>query len=295
VAIGVSTLAFFAGSSVMADQPTAKIYLNGAAIGGSLDGIYTSPYQAQINDVPIEVPVICDDFANNSYIPETWTAYLTTVAEINTGTYTPSQLKWGNADSDGEIVVGGTHYAGWNLDQKLAYNVAAYLAIRIMQTSVPAATLASEQYSYAMWELFDANDHSISQYPDQPPPIDTVVDWLTTQYHDVTTLSAATADVEDAIDTVCGGPTHPNCVTSNGVTSVTGTPIALVGYDVNIYTYASCISGLCMQTSPPNPPQEFITVSKSVPESSSLAALAGYLLFGGLSLLLFRRRRRVTA
>jgi hypothetical protein len=290
VAIAASVLAFLAGNSLMADQPTVKFFLNGTALGGSLDGIYTSPYQAQINDVPVEVPVICDDFANNSYVPETWTAYLTTLDEINAGTGTPSQLKWGNADSNGNILVGSNQYDGWNLDQKLAYDVAAYLAIRIMQTSVPSATLASEQYSYAMWELFDANDHSISNYPDQPPPVDTVVNWLTVNYNDPTTLNAATQDVENAIDAVCGGPTHPNCSTSGGVTSVISNPTVLAGYNVNVYTYQSCISGPCTQTSPPNPPQEFITVT-AVPESSSLATLGGYLLFGGLSLLFFRRRR----
>lgn len=293
VVIATSALALLAGNSLVAAQPTVKFFLNGTALGGSLDGIYTSPYQAQINDVQTEVPVICDDFANNSYVPETWTAYLTTGAEIQTGNYTPNELKWANADSNGQIVVGSNNYEGWNLDQRLAYDVAAYLAIRIMQTSVPSASLASERYSYAMWELFDANDHSISNYPDQPPPVDTVVNWLTVQYNDAATLNAATQDVEAAIDAVCGGPTRPNCSTTNGVTSVAGTPSVLAGYNVNVYTYKSCISGPCTQTSPPNPPQEFITVT-AVPESTSTSTLAGYLLFSGIAAL-FLRRRRVNA
>lgn len=295
-AISASALLFFAGNSLLADQPTVTFSMTGAAIGGSLDGIYTSPYQAQINGVPLNVPAICDDFANNSYVPETWTAWLTNLSEINSvpATSTPDHLKWNNADSSGDIVVGGTTYAGWDLDQKLAYNVAAYLAVRIMQTSVPSPTTASEEYSYAMWELFDAHSPSSSNYPDQPPPVDTVVNWLTSNYNDPTTLKNASQDVVDAIDAVCGGSGRPNCTTTAGVTSVTGTPTALAGYSVNIYTYQSCISGPCMATSPVNPPQEFITVT-AVPESSSMATLGGYLLFGGLSLLFFGRRRIFSA
>lgn len=289
--LAASALVFLGSNTLLADQPTVTFFLNGAAIGGSLDGVYTSPYQAQLDGNPTEVPVICDDFANNSYVPETWTAYVTNLSSAIDGTNTPNELKWNNADSSGNVVVGANTYAGWNLDQILAYDVSAYLAVQIMQTSVPSATTASEDYSYAMWELFDANGASQLNYPNQPPPVDTVVNWLNS---DPGTLNAASQYVEDAIDAVCGGVGRPNCTTAGGVTSISGTPAVLAGYTVNIYTYKSCVDGACTQVSPPNPPQEFITVT-AMPESSSIATLAGYLLFGIVSLLLFGRRRLSSA
>ena len=290
--------------------------LNGVGSGGSLDGIYTSPYQASISGITGSVSVICDDFANNSYVPEDWTANVTTLSSINLGTATPGDLKWNNAVSGapphrprvtGSNLGSPTNpYAAWNLaNQETAYDVAADLTIQLMNAT--AASTASEELSYALWELFDATGASTAN-PSLPSNSDQVAPWLTSTQPDPTTLSAATAYVEAAIDAVCGGPTRPNCSTTGGGVTTLNNNVsvsALDGYNVNIYTIVPGTTPTCFSGSTPvscgsTPPQEFLTVDKStgttynsnsVPEPSSLGALGVYFLFGGGSLLFFGRRR----
>jgi hypothetical protein len=92
--------------------------LTGAGSGGpNLDGVYTSPYTGTINGGP-SVPVICDDFSDESYLPEQWTAYQTSLSTIVGGSG-PSYLQWKDADSNGAVSAGGTSYAGWDLSQPL--------------------------------------------------------------------------------------------------------------------------------------------------------------------------------
>jgi hypothetical protein len=268
-------LLLLASAPVVAAQPTVSFSITGVGSGGSLDGVYTSPYAGTVNG--IATPVICDDFANTSYVPEDWTAYQTSLSSVNAGTDTPADLKWNNANSNGAV----DGYAGWDLNQKTAYDVAAYLAIEL--DSSPAASTASEDLSYAMWELFDATGASSTNLNSDG---DTVVSWLS---GDPTTLKNATVDVENAISEICA--TGGGCTTTAGVKSVNGTPTVLNGWSINIYTIPSGDSPTC----PDNtggvcgsaPPQEFITV----PESSSVPGFALYLLFGGASLLFFGRRR----
>lgn len=281
-------LVLLASSPLAAAQPTVSFSITGVGAGGSLDGIYTSPYTGTVNGI-INTPVICDDFANNSYVPEDWTAYVTSLSSVNAGTNTAGILKWNNANSGGTVDTD----PAWDLSQKTAYDVLAYLAIEL--DSSPSASTTSEDLSYAMWELFDATGASTSP-TDLPPDGDTVVSWLTTAPHiDPTTLANATEDVENAISKVCPtvGPTGA-CTITAGVESVNSTPTFLNGWNINIYTVdpsdpITCpdnSGGTCSST----PPQEFITVT-AVPEASSLAAFGVYLLLGGASFLFFGRPR----
>ncbi len=298
-------LVLFAGNLLAAGQPTVSFSLSGTGIGGSLDGVYTSPYQGTISGITGTVPVICDDFANNSYVPENWTAYVTSLSSINTGTDTPGDLLWNNAKSGGTV-----DGSSWDLgNQQTAYDVAAYLAIEIMNCGttatpyVPGCTLpsaASEDLSYALWELFDATGASSMNLPALS---DNVKSWLS---GDSSTLSAATGYVESAINAVCA----TGCTTVGGVTTVNSntTVSALTGWSVNIYSVDPPPGGpyggtggpiTCSGTCSATPPQEFITVSAAsgmtysspMPEPSSPAVLGVYCLFGGASLLFFGRRR----
>ena len=60
-------LLLLASAPVVAAQPTVSFSITGVGSGGSLDGVYTSPYAGTVNG--IATPVICDDFANSSYVP----------------------------------------------------------------------------------------------------------------------------------------------------------------------------------------------------------------------------------
>lgn len=295
--VAALALVLLASSPLVAGQPTVSFGITGAGSGGTLDGIFTSPYQGTINNSAVNV--ICDDFANNSYVPENWTAYVTSLSSINAGTDTPGDLKWNNAVSGGTITVPGVTgsnlgsptnpYAAWNLSQQTAYDVAAYLAIEL--DSSPKASQTSEDLSYAIWELFDATgaSGSPSDLVSVPADNDKVVSWLN-GYSDATTLANATQDVENAITQVCANASG-GCTSPGGVKSVNGTLSFLNGWSINIYTYdpaggaPTCNGGACSSA----PPQEFITV----PESSSVSALAVYFLFGGGSLLFWGRGRIV--
>jgi hypothetical protein len=260
--------------------------------GESLEGVYTSPYLGNVGGAPYStatIPVICDDFSDNSYIPESWTTYVTSLTGpmgIDSASSPLSYLKWNGANSQGSV----DGYAGWDLTQAQAYTVAAILTLDILNPNNTAQ--AQEDYSYALWELFDptaAAGALVTAHPagdaNWGSNTDAVVPWLTTTYSDPGDLASATQDLETAI--------HTNQSVLNN-------------YAVTIYSYdfaggpPSCgtplVSGNCSSA----PPQEFISLSSSpgtnypntpVPEPSSLAVLGTYSLFGGAGLVLFGWRR----
>jgi hypothetical protein len=74
--------------------------------------------------------VICDDFADDSYIPETWQASVSTVASLG------SNVKWANLGAA----------------EQQDYNEAAYLATQLMANSGNA--LEADAIQYALWQVF---------------------------------------------------------------------------------------------------------------------------------------------
>jgi hypothetical protein len=93
---------------------TASMSLTGAGSNG-MAGVLIGPYTANINGV--STPVICDDYGDESYIPETWTADVTTAS--NTGG-TRNTSKWGLTSTQ----------------QTQDYAVAAYLANELLAAPV---------------------------------------------------------------------------------------------------------------------------------------------------------------
>src|ERR1700733_12553481 len=206
--------------------------------GESLAGVYTSPYIGNVNG-GATIPVICDDFSDNSYLPESCSAYETTLSTVITSTPPSlSYLKWNGANSQGSV----DGSAGWDLTQAEAYTVAATLTLEILQLNDPGnptypaigadPSEAQKQIdlSFALWELFDPTAAAGALVIDGGDAnwgsnSDAVVPWLTTTYSYPNDLKAATLDVENAIS-----------ATANG-TNESG----LDGYQVTIYSYNSSL------------------------------------------------------
>ncbi len=132
-----------AAAGVADNPPTTTMMLTGVA-GPVMGGVYTSPYVATIGSA-VGVNVICDDFADDSYVNESWTAYVTPLSSLNTS----SPVKWkGNAY--------GTA-AGYSLTQPQAYATEAVLAEELLSQTqaTQAGQITAGEYSYAMWGLFD--------------------------------------------------------------------------------------------------------------------------------------------
>src|ERR1700691_3630868 len=69
----IVALALLATTALLAQEPVT-FNLNSLGSGSTLASAYTSPYTGSINGGPT-IDVICDDFADNTFDPEEWTAY----------------------------------------------------------------------------------------------------------------------------------------------------------------------------------------------------------------------------
>lgn len=129
---------------------TVTFNLTGVS-GGVLSGVYTSPYYATITPTgggpSISTSVICDDFADDTFIPETWTANVTDLSSLTTPS---STVYW----SQGLDLSTGSVFGG-SLNQAQAYTTAAYLAVELLAS--PIGSLQAGELSFAMWGLFDPN------------------------------------------------------------------------------------------------------------------------------------------
>jgi hypothetical protein len=240
----------------LAATPTVTFNLNSPGSGANLAGVYTSPYTGTVNGGPT-IPVICDDFADESYVPETWTAYVTpgsSVAGLTPGT-AGDQLNWLNTPGS-TITVNGT-----TLNQAQAYAVAAVLAVDIMQSS----GTAQEDYSFAMWALFDPYGNGVSG---DPGAFGQLAGYTSN-------LTQATTDLYNAV--------------SYASNSANAAQVQADVNDTTIYSYdasAGIPTGACGGPCPK--PQEFITVSMAEP---SAPALLGMDLLGLAGLILIARRQ----
>jgi hypothetical protein len=153
-------LMLLATGPLAAAPPTVTFNLTGVGSGANLGGVYTSPYAGNINGGST-MSVICDDFADDSYVPETWTAYVTSLSSVASESTPDTYLKWLTAPSSTVTV------DGLNLTQAEAYTVAAVLAVDIL--NAPTGSQQQEDLSFSMWELFDYSDASaaLNGTPDQ--------------------------------------------------------------------------------------------------------------------------------
>ena len=102
-----------------------------SAGGNVYDGIYLSPYYATVNGAP-NTPIICDDFGDESYVPSSWTASITSFSSIS-----PTNTAW---------------------DKQNAANASLYGAVGYLAGLVLSASTGSVdqvKYTFAMWAVFD--------------------------------------------------------------------------------------------------------------------------------------------
>ncbi len=231
--------------------------------GYTLAGAYTSPYLAEIGGSSVGTNVICDDFWDESFIPEEWTAYVTQLSQVPAGSDTTDNVPSAAAGDDTTLKWSGATVTlsgepTLTLNQQQAYETAALLTIDILDVSPMGAGAAID--SYAMWGLFDPNGNG---NPSDLGAFGTLAN------------AGLTTDLSEAQSILYQAA---SAVENEGVA-------ALNGATATIYSFDSCISSVCSSS---NPPQEFIVVN--TPEPSSIAILAADLLAVAAIAFFFRRR-----
>ncbi|MGB7759244.1 MAG: hypothetical protein WBL61_05415 [Bryobacteraceae bacterium] len=127
---GIAGALCFTGGAVAQVTMT----LTGVGEGFVMGGVYVSPYVATINGVTTYV--ICDDFATDVSLGETWQAVDNPLSSVGPG----GPQKFTSSD-----------WSPYTIQQE--YDAAAILAEDVI-ANVGNSTLAGE-YSYAIWTLFD--------------------------------------------------------------------------------------------------------------------------------------------
>ena len=155
--------------------PANNFCLTGVGNGNNLYGIYVSPYVATVNGV-VGTYVICDDFADEVELNESWTVAQNTV---------------GSAASN------GLFSSSTAIDPTTGYEEVAWLSQQLI-TGLPSLTAYQQQvYSYAIWSVFDANGT-----PSNPIGVNQVIGTTGTFYNDVQT------ELGDAANAVEHGTTN---------------------------------------------------------------------------------------
>ncbi len=108
---------------------TASMTLTGPGTNGALGNVYVGPYQGTINGVSTQI--ICDDFYDDSFLNESWTATVSSFSDLS-----------------------HTKYGATNLTQ---YDQAAWLTLQLLNTSTtcPAAANCAGDIQFAIWQVFD--------------------------------------------------------------------------------------------------------------------------------------------
>lgn len=113
---------------------------NGTVKENNGTGVYVGPYVATVDGVA-NVQVICDDFADETYINEGWTTNSTTFNST------------GLSSATNEYYSSGSN--GGSLTQLQAYEQVAWLSEQLTNPSNTTATDAAIQL--AIWQIFDSS------------------------------------------------------------------------------------------------------------------------------------------
>jgi hypothetical protein len=93
-----------------------------------MNGVYVGPYTATVNGTSTQI--ICDDFVDDSYVGESWTANVTTLSNLN-GT------KWGGMANATQL-----------------YDEAAWLATQMLSPAYSNNPMQVGYLAYALWAVF---------------------------------------------------------------------------------------------------------------------------------------------
>ena len=131
----IRNILLLAGSmflSVAFGDSTVSMALTGVGNGTVVGPAYVNPYNGTVNNSP--TLLICDDFAAESYVGETWKANAISFADLSANL---SNTKWGSLG------------ASINL-----YYEAAWLSDALLAAYAANDTVKQGQLSYAIWGLF---------------------------------------------------------------------------------------------------------------------------------------------
>ena len=222
-----------------------------------LGGVYTSPYTATIEGVGSGIKVFCDDFIDDVYIGETWQVNATKLSDLPLSD-PGSPLMWNNDNTTKQVT---------------NYITAALLASQLLQLGNPQS-LAAEEISWAIWDVFDPTAPLYS------------ADYLPAYATDIAGyLTAAQAQANAIVGTA------PTLITLRAAVSSFS--------NVTIYTPSpkdqTAVIGICPAgVGKCGLPQEFISVSMAEPSSPLLLGF-DFLAIGGLVLAVRRRKSKVLA
>jgi hypothetical protein len=125
-----------AAPAARADSYTME--LTGVGDGAVADGVYVSPYQGTISLGGTQIYsgyVICDDFLDEAYLSDPWSASSTNAGSLNgTELFTTSS-------------------SGYTVQQN--YDAVAWLANGLLSPSNVTNPIAQVNYSFAIWDIMD--------------------------------------------------------------------------------------------------------------------------------------------
>jgi hypothetical protein len=106
-----------------------QVNINLTSAGNNvMDGVYVGPYNATVNGTSTQI--ICDDFTDESYVGESWTANVTTLANL-------SGTKWGGMSNATTL-----------------YDEAAWLATQMVSPTYSGNATQVGYLAYALWAVF---------------------------------------------------------------------------------------------------------------------------------------------
>jgi hypothetical protein len=233
---------------------TACMNLTGVGYGNAFANVYVGPYTATINN-GTPTAVICDDYKDESYIPEYWTA------DIISGSSGVNGVARDLTTTRDASLSGLT-----GTDLQKAYDEVGYLAIQLLN-AVPGDSTTIGAIHFALWSVFD------------PSALDALGSAGNPSY------DAAHADLLGAVDAVTGlkgdqGTNYSSFISQFTIYSPAGPPTQV------------CIGGTSSAScSPANgQPQEFLV---KTPEPPFFALLGVDLSGVGALIFLLRRRRTI--